>query len=350
MPSTRKIAEQAGVSVGTVSRVLNNKDGVSDDVRRRVLEVAQELNYAPTKRLPLSVVNMTHIGLLVRPLGENLMASPFYGDVYHGVEQICSELRINLSFSSVDAVEGRLRNLPTLVGDERIGGLVLVGAMAASVVERLAEASQLPMVLIDNWFPNCRWDSVMLDNAGGVAQATERLIDLGHTKVVFVSGPDHPSVVERRAGYSEAMQRHGLAAQIIHVGELGIGEGDAAAEEIAKNLPGITAVVCSNDMQSFGVMRRLAQLGYHIPADISVVGFDDVSMATLTFPPLTTVNVDRIAFGRLAVELLMSRVQSPGRPPVRCTMAVKMVERASVAPPRRHMLGANLVAVENSHR
>ena len=106
---------------------LNNKDGVSDDVRRRVLEVAQELNYSPAKRLPLPVVNMTHIGLLVRPLGENLMASPFYGDVYHGVEEICSERRINLSFSSVDAVEGRVRNLPTLVADERIGGLVAGG-------------------------------------------------------------------------------------------------------------------------------------------------------------------------------------------------------------------------------
>ena len=175
----------------------------------------------------------------------------------------------------------------------------------------------------------------MLDNAGGVAQATERLIDLGHTQVVFVSGPDHPSIVERRAGYSDAMQRHGLAPQIVYVPELGIGEGDGAAEQIAKHLPATTAVICSNDMQAFGMMRRLAQFGYHIPEDISVVGFDDVSMATLTFPALTDhQRFDRIAFGRLAVELLLSRVQAPGRPPVRCTMAVNSVERASVAAAR----------------
>jgi LacI family transcriptional regulator len=344
MPSTRKIAEQAGVSVGTVSRVLNNKDGVSDEVRRRVLEVAQELNYAPTKRLPLLVVNMTHIGLLVRPLGENLMASPFYADVYHGVEQICSELRINLSFSSVDSVEGRVRNLPTLVDDERIGGLVLVGAMVPSVVERLAAASQLPIVLIDNWFAGCRWDSVMLDNVDGIAQATNHLIDLGHTDVVFVSGPDHPSVIERRAGYVDVMHRQKLPPQIVYVPELGIGEGDGAAEQIVKTLPETTAVICSNDMQAFGVMRRFAQLGYHIPEDMSVIGFDDVSMATLTFPPLTTIHVDRIAFGRLAVEMLMSRVQYPGRPSVRCTMAVSLIHRSSVSAPRRHRLGTSLVS------
>jgi DNA-binding LacI/PurR family transcriptional regulator len=316
---------------------------VGDDTRRRVLEVAQELNYAPTKRLPLPIVSTTHIGLLVRPLGENLMASPFYADVYHGVDQICSELRINLSFSSVDSVDGRVRNLPTLVADERIGGLILVGAMAPSVVQQLASSSQLPVVLIDNWFQDCLWDSVMLDNAGGVAAATNRLLDLGHTQIVFVSGPDHPSIIERRGGYLDAMQRCKLPPQVIYVPELGIGEGDGAAEEIVKTLPHTTAVICSNDMQAFGVMRRLAQLGYHIPEDMSVVGFDDVSMATLTFPPLSTISVDRIAFGRLAVELLISRVQAPGRPPVRCTMAVPFVNRASVGVPRRHRLGANFM-------
>jgi DNA-binding LacI/PurR family transcriptional regulator len=333
MPSTRKIAEQAGVSVGTVSRVLNNKNGVSDDVRRRVLEVAQQMNYAPIKRYPLPMVSTTHIGMLVRPLGESLMANPFYSDVYHGVEQMCSDLRINLYFSSVDSVEGRLRNLPVLLDDERMGGLILVGAMAPSVVEQFAEIRQLPVVLIDNWYADCHWDSIMLDNAAGVIQATERLIELRHRQIVFVSGPDHPSIVERRAGYAGAMQRHGLPQQVVYETGLGLDEGNAAAEEIVKTLPGATAIICSNDMQAFGVMRRLAQLGCHVPEDISVVGFDDVSMAMLTYPPLATVHVDRIAFGRLAVEMLLSRVQSPGRPPVRCTMSVKFVERASIGPP-----------------
>lgn len=335
MPSTRKIAEQAGVSVGTVSRVLNNKDGVSDDVRRRVLQVAQQMNYAPTRRRSLPSAGITHIGMLVRPLGEALMANHFYSDVYHGVEQICSELHINLYFSSLDSVEGRLRSLPALLDDERIGGVVLVGAMVPSVVEQFAEARQLPVVLIDNWYAGCSWDSVMLDNAGGVIQAVERLVALGHRRIVFVSGPDHPSIVERRAGYADAMQRHKLPPQIVYKPELGLEEGESAADEIVQTRPDTTAILCSNDMQAFGVMRRLTQLGCRIPEDISLVGFDDINMATLTFPLLATVHVDRIAFGRLAVELLLSRVQSPARPPVRCTMSVKLVERASMGRPRQ---------------
>lgn len=334
MPSTRKIAEQAGVSVGTVSRVLNNKDGVSDLVRERVRQVAQQMNYAPATRRPLPLVSVTHIGLLVRPLRQTLMANPFYSDVYHGVEQICSELRINLSFGSLDLVEHRVRTLPPLVEDKRVAGLVLAGAMAPSVVERLVEASQLPVVLIDNWYPDCRWDCVMLDNSRGVAQATARLIELGHTEIVFVSGPDHPSVIERRAGYSRMMQCHGLTPRVVYMPDLDVDEGNSAAEEIADKLSRTTAVLCSNDLQAFGVMGRFAQLGYHIPKDISVIGFDDISMAALTYPPLATVHVDRLAFGRLAVELLLSRVQSPSRPPVRCTISVQFIERASVGPPR----------------
>jgi DNA-binding LacI/PurR family transcriptional regulator len=331
MPSTRTIAERAGVSVGTVSRVLNNKNGVSENVRRRVLQVAQQLNYAPPKRHPL--VTVTHIGLLVRPLRQTLMANPFYSDVYHGVEQICSELRINLSFGSLNLVGDQVRTLPPLVGDERIGGLVLAGAITASVVEQLASASQLPVVLIDNWYPDSQWDSIMLDNCRGVMQATERLIELGHTEIVFVSGPDHPSVVERREGYCRAMHRYGLSPHVVYMPDLDIDEGNSAAEEIAGSLPRTTAVICSNDLQAFGVIGRFAQLGYRIPEDISVLGFDDISMATLAYPPLATIRVDRIAFGRLAVEMLLSRVQSPGRPPVRCTMSVKFVERASIGPP-----------------
>ena len=115
------------------------------------------------------------------------------------------------------------------------------------------------------------------------------------------------------------MQRHGLAPQIrLCPGNLALARVTAPPNKIAKHLPATTAVICSNDMQAFGMMRRLAQFGYHIPEDISVVGFDDVSMATLTFPALTTINVDRIAFGRLAVELLLSPcAMAPGRPPVR---------------------------------
>jgi DNA-binding LacI/PurR family transcriptional regulator len=344
MASTRKIAKEAGVSVGTVSRVLNNKSGVGEETRRRVMEVAKDLNYAPAKRMPLPMVNVTHIGLLVRPLGESLTASPFYADVYHGVEQACSEMRINLAMGSLALVDDMVRSLPTLVDDDRVGGLILIGALSAAAIEQLAGVSQLPLVLVDNWIAGSQWDSVMLDNSGGTAQATARLIELGHQHIAFVGGPNHPSIVERLDGYQQTMLRRQLVPRVVRTPELTVDDGERAGAEILQLYPQTTAIVCSNDLQALGVIRRVMRAGRQVPGDISVVGFDDIAMASLTYPPLTTVAVNRNAFGRLAVELLMGRIGSPSRPPVRCTMGVALVERASVDAPRRRVRTPALAA------
>ena len=129
MATVRQIAREAGVSIGTVSRALNKKSGVGEETRRRILAIAQELSYAPPKPSPLATSIVTHLGLLVRPLPEGMEANPFYADVYHGVEQICRASHVNLSFSSLDIVDGRIHSLPPLVNDERLRGIVLVGAL-----------------------------------------------------------------------------------------------------------------------------------------------------------------------------------------------------------------------------
>lgn len=344
MASTRKIAKAAGVSVGTVSRVLNNKSGVGEETRRRVMEVAQELNYAPARRMPLPLVSVTHIGLLVRPLGESLTASPFYSDVYHGVEQACSEMRVNLTLGSFVLVDEMVRTLPTLVDDDRVGGLILIGALPAAAVAQLADVSQLPLVLVDNWIAGSQWDSVMLDNTAGTAQATARLIELGHQEITFVSGPNHPSIVERLDGYEQTMRQWQLKPRVVRTPELTVDDGDRAAAEILHNCPQTTAIICSNDLQALGVMRCMLRAGRQIPDHVSVVGFDDIAMAGLTYPPLTTIAVNRNAFGRLAVELLMGRIASPVRPPVRCIMGVTLVERASIGVPQGRVRAQTLAA------
>lgn len=330
MASARKIAKEAGVSVGTVSRVLNNKSGVSEDTRRRVLEVAQELNYALPKRLPLPMGSITHIGLLVKPVSEtSILANPFYADVYHGVEQACSEFGIHLAFNVLDVTDERLRKLPTLLGDERIGGLIAIGALPGAVIDELAGAVDVPLVMVDNWSADMPWDSVMMDNVGGMSSVVRHLIELGHKEIVFVAGPDHPSIVERQTGYEETLRRHGLTPQIIETPDLSIADGEVAADVLIEDHNQATAVACSNDMQAIGVIRRLAQEGIHVPSQMAVTGFDDIQMASFLQPSLTTMHVDRVALGRLAVELLMGRVNSPSRPAVRCNLGVSLVVRES---------------------
>jgi LacI family transcriptional regulator len=332
MASARKIAKEAGVSVGTVSRVLNNKAGVSEDTRRRVMEVAQGLNYALPRRLPLPISALTHIGLLVKPVSEtSILANPFYADVYHGVEQACSDYDIHLAFNVLDVVEERLRKPPTLLGDERIGGLIVIGALPPSIIAVLMQSNATPLVMVDNWSVDTACDGVMMDNVGGMTKVIEHLVECGHREIVFVSGPDHPSIVERLNGYESTMRRHGLSVQVIETPDLNSHDGEAAAEVLIEDHSHVTAVACSNDMQAIGVIRRLLQQGIRVPADVAVTGFDDVQLASFIQPALTTVHVDRVMLGRLAVDMLMGRVRAPLRPAVRCNLSVSLVVRESTA-------------------
>lgn len=334
MVTIRQVARTAGVSIGTVSRALNNKPGVSEETRQHVLDVAQRLGYTPPKRVSISTSTVTHLGLLNRPMKEALPANPFYGEVFHGIEQVCQSFNINLSYSSLDIVNGRLRSLPTLVNDERISGLIPIGAIPRGAIESVMTSTQAPIVLVDNCFPQCSWDAVMTDNPHGASIATEFLISKGHRHIALLGGPEHPSIVERRAGYEGTMQKHELRPIVIPATNLELSDGEKAVVELLRRAPGTTGIVCSNDLQAMGALRTLQELGYKIPEDFSIVGFDDINLVQVTSPPLTTIRVDKRALGQVATQLLIGRISSPTRSAVKAIVSVTLVERASVGPPR----------------
>ena len=341
MSNTRKVAELADVSIGTVSRVLNNKPGVSEPTRQRVLAVAQELGYAAPKRVPVGRSQITHLGLLIRPTEPDPISNPFYSDIYHSVEQSCRDLQINLSFSALDMVGGRLRSLPVLTNDERIGGLILVGAIPEAVIESLLHAlyarhgnDGFPLVLVDNLIPRSAWDAVVIDNVTGMALTVEMLTKRGHRHITLIGGPDHPSIVERANAYVQTMLQNGLQPVVVPADGLDPQDGEAAVGEVLREQPATTAIICSNDSQAVGALHRLNELGCAVPEEVSVVGFDDIAMAELTLPRLTTIRVDRVAMGRIAVELLLNRIRTPERAPIKSVVGVTLIERDSVCPPR----------------
>jgi len=333
MASTREVAHRAGVSIGTVSRALNNKPGVSAPVRERILAIAQQLNYSPPRRVSHHVVRVTHLGLLVRPRLPDLSANPFYSDVYHGIEQACRELDITLTFGSLETTNGRLAARPSVLADERVRGLILTGAMPPSLLESVISPRELPAVLVDNWFPGCPWDAVMIDNWAGATLAVEYALSLGHRNIAYMDGPDHPSLIERRLAYCTAMRERGLEPCLFSARDLETADGVDGIPSLLQAFPNSTAVLFANDSIAVGAMVKLRELGYRIPEDISVVGFDDIAVTQLVSPALTTVHVDRVALGRTAVELLLSRISNPTRPPVRSILGVYLVTRASVCPP-----------------
>ena len=349
MVTIRDVADKAGVSIGTVSRVMNNKSGVSKKTRERVLEISQQLGYNPNKRVPLTNTQITHLGLLIRPTEQPLTSDPFYGGIFHGADSICQENHISVSFSTLDIVNGRLRKPPTMIDDERIRGLVLLGALPLEVVRKIDKLTNLPIVLIDNYYPDCLWDSVMIENVSGAYSATKHLLVNGHKKIAMISGADHPSILERQKGYLKAMQEHELDPVIFKTETVSPGDGLSPSDgingiqDLLENSPETTAVFCSNDNQAIGAIIKLQELGIHVPDDISIIGFDNIVTGNFTTPPISTIHVDRTSLGKIAVQLLINRINNPERALIRTIVGTSLVERASVSRPRENVKPGTLI-------
>jgi LacI family transcriptional regulator len=339
----REVAEVAGVSIGTVSRVLNQKAGVSEKTRQHVLEITKELDYHPTKRLQLHHRNVSNLGLLIRPTENPLTSDPFYGGIFYGVENRCQEHHISVSFNTLDFHDHRLRRLPTILKDERNSGFVLLGALPKEIVTAVEETIRVPIVLVDNHYTSCRWDSVMIDNLEGAYTATKFLISASHKNIVMLSGPDHPSILERRDGFRRAMCEQNLNPIIIETHSdsprdgLSPRDGEKGIEEVLLQAPETTAVFCSNDNQAIGAIKKLHESGLRIPEDISIIGFDDVMLGSFTSPPITTIHVDRVTLGKMAVEILLDRINNPDRAVVKVIVGTRLVERGSVSLPKRNL-------------
>lgn len=180
----------------------------------------------------------------------------------------------------------------------------------------------------------------MIDNLNGADLATEHLIAHGHKQIAFLGGPDHPSINERKVGYEQAMERHHLTPQYIPTTDLNPINGEEAASKLLLQAPETTALFCANDLVAIGALKKFQGLGFKVPDDFSIVGFDDIYTVSYTSPPVTTIHVDRATMGQISAELLLGRIKYPERAVINTTIGIKLIERDSVCAPRLHTIGS----------
>lgn len=333
------IARQSGVSLSTVSLVLNNKPGLPDETRLKVFDIARDLGYefrssAPTLTKPVSLQT---IGMLVkRSQGDSAPPSSniFFSHVIAGIEAGCRQENISLLYSTlpVDANNNSLE-VPRLIEDSHVNGLILVGSY---VDERLSEALRqraLPVVLVDAYCAVCEYDSVIIENAEGAAIAVNYLVDRGHQHIAFLgSYPDSRlSFHYRREGYRQALLDHGITQT--YYGDCPHNDREAVIETTRRLLtdhPQITAILGCNDEVSIIAMHGALEAGKRVPQDVSIIGFDDNTGSQNTIPPLTTIHVDKVGMGRLSVQLMVNRASTPEQGFVTLQMHTRLTVRQSV--------------------
>jgi LacI family transcriptional regulator len=330
------IARKSGVSVSTVSLALNNKAGVSQETRLRVLEVAQEFEY-PIKSAASQVKtnDLTTIGMLVKTDPDiTPMANPFYSKVLMGIEDSCRRDGINLLFATLPVDENnRPVEVPQMLNNEMVDGLLLVGICMDETISNASAKRKLPIVLVDGYATTENYDSVISDNFRAAYQAVELLIENGHRHIGLM-GSDavcYPSLKDRRNGYLRALKEKGITRTYISNFNINKSKGYQETINLLKENPQITALFCVNDDVGSTAVRAIQDLRKHVPDDISVIGFDDTYLAANTHPTLTTMHVDTTAMGRAAVHLLSLRLANPDSARMTLIIHPTLVKRESVS-------------------
>ena len=296
--SARKVAQQAGVSIATVSRALNTPDSVAEATLERVLRIAEEMGYRPSTLGRNLVTGRSHlIGLVLPNIG-----SPLYGDMAEGIEDVLmgTGLQVVLA-SSRDDPELELQATAELLEHSVDAGIVINSrAGEGSLLE--AHSSWVHISPESPSFPL----RVELDNYAGGRLAVQHLVDLGHRSVAHIAGPLREGR-DRERGWRDELIENGLTEGPYALGDYTLESGERATEALLeKGIP--DAIFAAGDLMAVGALRTLRRAGLRVPEDLSLVGFDDADYTVLVQPTLTTVQQPSYHMGRKAAELVLKHL------------------------------------------
>jgi DNA-binding LacI/PurR family transcriptional regulator len=327
----KQLAHQLGVSIATISRVLNDKPGVSDEIRGRVLELMAQAGYAPNGAARSLATSRTGlIAFVVHQSSHDTREDPFYPFIVAGAESFLSSQQVHILFTSLDDDTMQNPQAFTPVAERRVDGLILAGPDISPNFILYHLSQGIPLVIIDNCLQNSEVNCVLNDDFGGEYQAVRHLIQKERRKIVFLSGPlEWVSSRERGRGYAQALREANLSPQVFHAPETTIASGEQAMTEALQRCPDLDGVCAANDAMAIGAMRVLTAHGRRIPEDVAVFGFDDIGWATLTTPPLSTVHVYKRQLGALAAQRLLDVIAEPDLPPVKVVCGTRLTLRQS---------------------
>jgi DNA-binding LacI/PurR family transcriptional regulator len=330
MSSTiREVAKKAKVSVATVSRVLNDSPLVKTDTREHVLKIVRELGYFPNVFARGLSKNKTEIIGLVVPPSPFLFSAYYFNEILRGVEFEASKNNYRLLIS-VDQSGFEKSQVANLFNQRQVDGLIIVAIPLDALEKSGLEKRKIPLVLISTHSP--QFNCVYADNIEGAVCATQHLIGLGHRRIAIINGVMSGSdAQERFKGYKEALVKNNIEyrQELVRVGNFRQEEAYKAMEELLGLKPPPTAIFAANDLMAIGAMKAIKEKGMHIPQDISIVGFDDIDLASFIDPPLTTIRQPMFDIGKVAVESLIDIMDKKQAKTVQKALKTELVIRES---------------------
>jgi DNA-binding LacI/PurR family transcriptional regulator len=304
----RTVAERANVSIATVSRTINNNPSVNAKMAKRVWEAIRELDYFPNTQARALVSGRSGIfGLIVSEI-----TNPFFPELIQGFEDVAVANGYEILVSSTNYDPKRMALCIRRMLERKVEGVaVMTFGIEEPLLEQLAERN-IPLVFVDMGPQHPGISLMKVDYHHGIRQGVQHLAALGHRNISFISGPKRlHSAQSRLEAFSQSLRECGITPDPAWLleGDHTLEGGIRVMEKIlaGKKLP--TAVMCSNDMTAIGVLHKLYRAGLRAPDDLSLIGFDDIQMARVTIPPLTSIQMSRLDLARAAVTALRAHVE-----------------------------------------
>lgn len=325
------VARAAGVSAATVSRALEKPDAVAEETRLRVMEAVAACGYTPNiLARNLRKMETRLVTVLIADV-----TNPFFNEIVRGVEQVARAHGYSVLLADSENDPGQEAAYGNLLAARRTDGMILlngrlpVGLMA----ETPRGAKPPPIVVACEYLTNRDLPTVQIDNIEAARKATEHLIDQGHRRIGFITGPMWNVLSrDRLQGYRDALLDNGLAFEepLVVSGDFSILSGVSAAQQLLRLAQPPSAIFASNDEMAFGAIRAARDAGLKVPQDLSIMGFDDIRFAAYVDPPLTTVRQPGLEIGRTAMTMLLAILRDAKLPQRRVVLPTELVARASV--------------------
>ncbi len=322
------VAQHAGVSKSTVSRVLNRSNSVDPETRRRILETVQRLNYYPNASAQrLARGRSDFFGLLISDI-EN----PVFPEMIKGFESAATAKGYNLFLCTTNYEPHRMEAAVRKMIENGVRG---VGIMTSSATEDIAQQlalRKIAVLVVDIEVTQRHVGSIVIDYYEGVSQAIDHLARLGHDKIAFIAGPEERrSACRYRETVLRVLRERNLKLQHIVDSDQTLEGGRLAVATILAGQELPTALICINDMTAIGAMNALQEMGIDVPDQVSILGCEDIYMARFVSPPLTTVNLDRASLGKMTFEVLERMARTKQRKGIRAALQTHLVIRGSTA-------------------
>lgn len=328
MVTIKDVAKYAGVSIATISRVLNGSDRVSDDTRKKVLKAVKELGYKPRYNYSPNGSLLKTIGVLMPDLG-----GYHYSEILSGIEEFAYENNFDVMVSLTRGFPDREKKHLNEYFNRKVDGLIVCTLKSEDkTLERFLQ-SGVPVVLVDSDINELRVDSVNIDNFSAAYHVMKYLYERHHSKILYVPGPKnvHASA-ERERGIEKFVSSHSDIE--VFIPEIRGFEPETGYIVVKKHLnrygKNFSAIFCVNDYTVLGALTALYEESLKVPENVSIIGFDDAPYAPYLLPPLTTVSQPRWEMGRIATSILIDRLSNPRRNVVRnVVLPAHIIERNS---------------------